>query len=363
MQDTIPAPCPFLPVPEREYTVEDIQALGRDRSQAFYDTALKYAQSFWFRGFPAKTLLLINRALACCLPEVSLCEPAKPYHAVAWVLLNSPGEKFMGNPRRHYQHLATRMVEPHKELRTWRAWACWYLAKHLLDPAEHPADAKQIREEGVVEPTFAQISANLLRLSPANDDLAWKEALIWAAAESRRPLSSGVAALDIREIQPPAAEMAEVQRLAHRIWPESYAGIISQEQIDYMLSRWYDLEYLQRDMAEEGVRYALLYVDDEAVGYVAWSLPREDRSIFLHKLYVLPEMHGRGIGARTLEWLVGRVQSEHNQPSAIRLRVNRNNHQAIRAYLRQGFVFEEDVCTPIGEGYVMDDHVMVKGLG
>ena len=44
----------------------------------------------------------------------------------------------------------------------------------------------------------------------------------------------------------------------------------------------------------------------------------------------------------------------------LRLRVNKRNAAAIRSYLRGGFVFQEDVVTDIGSGYVMDDYVMEK---
>jgi hypothetical protein len=46
----------------------------------------------------------------------------------------------------------------------------------------------------------------------------------------------------------------------------------------------------------------------------------------------------------------------------LRLRVNKRNAAAIRSYLRSGFVFQEDVVTDIGSGFVMDDYVMEKGI-
>ncbi|MFZ4765597.1 MAG: hypothetical protein ACOYMN_11645, partial [Roseimicrobium sp.] len=126
-------PCPYLPAPERTYTADDVHALGRDRSERFYLTALHYAQTLWLQGFPAKALLQVNRALSCWLPDLALHPAASPtdlsaptlapYHAKAWMMRHRPEGRFIGNPRRHYQHLASRMVEPHKELRTWRAWA------------------------------------------------------------------------------------------------------------------------------------------------------------------------------------------------------------------------------------------------
>jgi RimJ/RimL family protein N-acetyltransferase len=46
----------------------------------------------------------------------------------------------------------------------------------------------------------------------------------------------------------------------------------------------------------------------------------------------------------------------------LQLRVNKANAPAIRAYLRAGFVFLDDVCSDIGSGFVMDDFRMEKAL-
>jgi ribosomal protein S18 acetylase RimI-like enzyme len=42
----------------------------------------------------------------------------------------------------------------------------------------------------------------------------------------------------------------------------------------------------------------------------------------------------------------------------MRLQVNRGNAQAIRAYRKYGFVVVESRVFDIGDGFVMDDHVM-----
>ena len=42
----------------------------------------------------------------------------------------------------------------------------------------------------------------------------------------------------------------------------------------------------------------------------------------------------------------------------MRLRVNRHNDAAIRAYRRAGFVIVASDCLPIGGGFVMDDYLM-----
>lgn len=153
--DGIP-PCPYLPVPEGVVRAEATKRFrGSVLGEAFYEAALNYSQSLWLQGFPAKSLLLINRAMGADMSgsEAVLAQWPIPYEAAAWVMVNRRPDEFIGNPRRHYQHLATRMVEPRKELRTWRAWGCRILADLVFDHAEYPEDEKQIREEGTVIPS------------------------------------------------------------------------------------------------------------------------------------------------------------------------------------------------------------------
>jgi len=402
------APCPFLPEIDRIYKATHINALGADRGPVFYETSLCYAQSQWRMGLPAQAMLQLNRALACYLPheEPVLKRWPLPYQAMAWIIQQRPEGQFIGNPRRHFQHLATRMVPPNKELRTWRAWACWYLSKVLLPEVEHPADWKQIRHEGVVEPTFHQIREQLRALSPADDETRWLETLAGLGVITPEVTDATVCPIS-------AEQLHVVHELAHAIWPRVYPGIISEAQIDYMLRQRYDLAVLRADHAQ-GVRYALICLGEDVslgaqpnppltpsplpqvegdcdgsdntmsvetdplspreragvrgelrsmpdyVGYIAFEpRPSEDEA-FLHKLYLLPEAAGRGFGAAALNWVS--EQAAGLGLKRLRLFVNKHNVQAVRAYLRQGFVFDQDVITDIGDGFVMDDFVMVKHL-
>ncbi len=369
----LPEPCPYLPHSGRPLTSDDIHALGTDRSERFYFTALDYAQVLWLEGFPAKALLLVNRALSCWLPEVSLKATvrhrppfelpescvAAPYHAKAWLLRHRTGDRFIGNPRRHYQHLATRMVEPHKELRSWRAWACWYLAKESLPEQDFPADAKQIREEGVVEPTYADISQHLSELSPSDDVDAWRDALAmvhcWRGKAARGDVT------EFRIEPATEADLLTIQALAHEIWHAVYPDIIGLPQIEYMLERMYSLATLRREFAEGRVRHALVLRGEEPVGYLSWEADAAARTVQLHKIYLKPSLHGMGVGGRALAWVEERTREAGL--AHLRLRVNRGNSPAIRAYRRAGFEFEEEVCSDIGGGFVMDDYVMGKRLG
>jgi GNAT superfamily N-acetyltransferase len=344
-------PCPHLPEVERHYDHTDIEALGGERGPLFYETALHYAQSLWREGFPAKSILLINRALSVPL-SVGPNWPL-PYAALVWIMRNRVEGQFIGNPRRHWQHLATRMVEPNKELRTWRAWACWYLAKTVLSESEFPSDMKQIREEQIVEPTHDQIADYLQRLSPANDLAIWQRTLE-SIQGVKQPLSTR-----IRRIG--ADELPMVQKLGHAIWLAYYPGIISDAQIRCMLSVWYQTGNMAHEMQARDVWYALVEVEGRgAVGYISFEKLALEPVLFINKLYLLPEVHGHGLGGLTLRWAEDRARDLRCK--LVRLRVNKRNSPAIRAYLRHGFHFTEDVCSDIGSGFVMDDYVMEKAV-
>ena len=347
---TMNEPCPLLPSIDRPIASSEVNALGKDRGPTFYELSLKYAQSQWCAGVPAQAMLQVNRALACALPrsEPVLERLPLPYRVMAWLMMHRQEGQFIGNPRRHFQHLATRMVEPNKKLRTWRAWACWYLAKGLLPEDEFPSDMKQIREEGVVEPTFAMIAAKLLELSPADDELRWREAI--QEAGIKIPVNP-----EVRIEVAADDDLLIVRDLAHAIWPRVYPAIISVAQINYMLHQRYELPVLREDVAR-GVVYALIRRGEDAVGYIGIEPRAED--VFLHKLYLLPEVAGQGVGASALQWV--EAQAVSRGLGAIRLVVNKRNVQAIRAYRRAGFEFERDVVTDIGEGFVMDDFAMVR---
>ncbi|MDF1811064.1 MAG: hypothetical protein P1V20_02590 [Verrucomicrobiales bacterium] len=166
-------PCPHLPETDTPLRASAMKACGKDRGEEFYHLALRCAQSLWLQGLPAQSLLLINRAFGADhdeSPAMCVVNPL-PYAAAAWVMQNRAEEQFIGNPRRHYQHLATRMVAPRKEARTWRAWACWYMACHIFP--DYPADELQIATEGIVEPTLDDIATSLNKAGQPGESDLW----------------------------------------------------------------------------------------------------------------------------------------------------------------------------------------------
>lgn len=155
--------CPHLPQCGGVVTAASMRSYRSDRGPDFYRAALIYAQSLWLSGKPAQAILQLNKAWSADLEgtESVLGEFPSPYRALVWFLLQDSKGAFLGNPVRHFQHLATRMSGPRSELRAWRAWACLHLCEQVLDAESFPRDREQIVKDGLQIPRWTNVTAAL----------------------------------------------------------------------------------------------------------------------------------------------------------------------------------------------------------
>ncbi|MEI9863592.1 MAG: GNAT family N-acetyltransferase [Limisphaerales bacterium] len=163
------------------------------------------------------------------------------------------------------------------------------------------------------------------------------------------------------EILPVTEEhLPELAELAGIIWRQHYPSIISHGQIEYMLGKMYALEKLREEIRLQGVYFYRLMVDGQMAGFASIG-PLETSEVWkLHKLYLLPKLHGNGLGT----WLLNHCEAEARRFGARRLQlaVNKHNVRPIAAYKRNGFVVIESAVTDFGSGFVMDDFIMAKDL-
>jgi ribosomal protein S18 acetylase RimI-like enzyme len=153
--------------------------------------------------------------------------------------------------------------------------------------------------------------------------------------------------------------LSEISALAALIWRAHYPGIISREQIEYMLARMYDVEVMRREL-ESGIAYDRLLVDGTLRGFSSYGPTARAGELKLHKLYVHPDYQRRGLGASMLKHVV--VFARGRGFSTLLLAVNKKNPQAIAAYRKHGFTLRESIVADIGGGFMMDDYVMAMHL-
>lgn len=145
--------CPWLPEISEIHDFTLTRRHGREKGADFYQDALRYAQSLWISGKPAQAVLQLDKAWMADLPAehpVFVSSPA-PYQALVWILRTAAsGDRgYLGNPVRHFQHLASRMSGPQSGIRSWRAWLCFHIAERVVPPGRFPRDGRQIGREGL----------------------------------------------------------------------------------------------------------------------------------------------------------------------------------------------------------------------
>ena len=151
-------------------------------------------------------------------------------------------------------------------------------------------------------------------------------------------------------------ELKIVEGLAKEIWEEYYPGIITIDQIKYMVKNFQSFEPIKKELEEEGYCYFLIYVDFVPAGYCSIKDDDEDHSVFLSKIYVLKKYRGTGLSRLLLTQSLS--QTGHASPERIWLRVNKTNVNSIKVYEEIGLKIEREEVSDIGEGYVMDDYIM-----
>jgi ribosomal protein S18 acetylase RimI-like enzyme len=151
------------------------------------------------------------------------------------------------------------------------------------------------------------------------------------------------------------SDLPIIINLTKKIWPVAYGEIITMEQLDYMIDKFYTETALGELMQKGHVFYLAQDDNNKYVGFVSYEINSEPNKTKIHKIYVLPETQGTGLGRQFFELV--KIKAIEQDQKAIFLNVNKFNH-AIHFYTKLGFTKVKDEVIDIGEGYVMDDYVM-----
>jgi ribosomal protein S18 acetylase RimI-like enzyme len=150
-----------------------------------------------------------------------------------------------------------------------------------------------------------------------------------------------------------------IRDIAADIWPKTFASILSKEQISYMMQMMYAPSVMEKEL-DDGFNFEIIKINDRPAGYFSWSKYELPQTAKLHKLYLLEQFHGQGIGSKMLDQVAMRAKNAGFVK--LRLNVNKYNAKAIKAYQRNNFVTVESVKIDIGNGFFMYDFVMEKEL-
>jgi prolyl-tRNA editing enzyme YbaK/EbsC (Cys-tRNA(Pro) deacylase)/ribosomal protein S18 acetylase RimI-like enzyme len=162
----------------------------------------------------------------------------------------------------------------------------------------------------------------------------------------------------LRHVTP--AELPFVRIMTEETWRHSFAQLLSEEQIEYMLSGLYSLASMRDELGGREVSYRFICRGGRRVGFCAFGPAGSRGALKIHKFYVLPRYQGCGYGSSTLS----RIEEgwKESGGTSLVLLVNKGNERAVHLYRKNGFEVRESLCTDIGGGFVMDDYLMEKNL-
>ncbi|MEX0942231.1 MAG: GNAT family N-acetyltransferase [Pseudomonadales bacterium] len=173
--------------------------------------------------------------------------------------------------------------------------------------------------------------------------------------------------MKIHSIKTVTPEDLEVIRdLARKIWFEHYPGIITNQQINYMLDRGYTIDTLRNDLVQ-GITMTILMVEAEPAGFAAFGpAPKETGTTNgtcakLHKLYLASSFQRHGFGSVLLQ--DAEAKCHDSGYSCLTLSVNKHNAIAVAFYKRHGYQIIASVLDAIGGGFFMDDYLMGRHIG
>ncbi len=151
-----------------------------------------------------------------------------------------------------------------------------------------------------------------------------------------------------------------IQEIVYKTWPVAYGQILSSAQLDYMLDLIYSDEALTTQFHKKDQLFYLIIEEEVPLGLIGIEHHyQKEATTKIHKIYILPETQGKGIGKVAIEAIEKLALENHS--TSVLLNVNRFN-KALNFYEKMGFKVVEEVNIEIGKGYLMEDYVMIKEL-
>jgi ribosomal protein S18 acetylase RimI-like enzyme len=160
----------------------------------------------------------------------------------------------------------------------------------------------------------------------------------------------------IQLIRAQISDIEIIHQLAEKIWWEHYPPIIGEEQVKYMLNRMYSFDELNKQISQGFQEFYLIQNNQSFSGFLSIEIDADHiEKGFINKFYIQSETRRSGIGKLAFEALL----MQYPQVNEIRLQVNRQNYKAINFYFKMGFTIESVADFNIGDGYFMNDFIML----
>ena len=163
----------------------------------------------------------------------------------------------------------------------------------------------------------------------------------------------------IEIIEATIQDLLLIRQLAEQTFHITYLPLQPKEKVDYLFDRMYNPTSLTEQI-KNGQQFILAKDETGYLGYASYEKNYKKNGVTkIHKIYVLPNAQGKGVGKKMIERITSTAVQNKNQ--TLSLNVYRKN-PAIDFYQRLGFKIAKEVNIDVGSGFVMNDYVMEKKL-
>ena len=152
--------------------------------------------------------------------------------------------------------------------------------------------------------------------------------------------------------------VTKVVDMADTIWRECYKGILSDEQIEYMVDKYQSDNVVTKKMINEGYEYYLLNNGVNVIGFV--SFLKDGNKLLLTNLYILEVYREKGYCKLVIDKVIKKCQD--TDIDRVRITLNKMNEQGIKFWSNLGFTKIEENVQDIGNGFVIDNYLLEKQI-
>ena len=150
-------------------------------------------------------------------------------------------------------------------------------------------------------------------------------------------------------------QIRETAALASQIWRQHFTPIIGKNQVEYMLTKFQSYSAIKAQIEQDGYEYFQCLANGVLAGYA--GIHEKDHALFLSKLYIYEQFRGYHLATEALKFLVALCKTRGL--NCIWLTCNKHNDTTLAIYDHLGFRIVDEQVADIGNGFVMDDYILM----
>ncbi len=137
----------------------------------------------------------------------------------------------------------------------------------------------------------------------------------------------------------------QLKQLMHRIYPPPYKHLWKDDG-QWYVQQTFNEAALEKELSETNAAYYFVAYQSETIGVLRFihDVPLSDvpgsKATKLHRIYLDPKLHGKGIGASLMDWV--KKQAIENGAQILWLEAMDTQQQALQFYKNLGYEISSD---------------------